>query len=410
MTTEVHIDWLGATHLAGRLHTPERGVSASFEYAAEWLARADAFALDPTGLPLQRAVHHAAALPGVFQDTGPDRWGRLLIERAVRKKVLPLKPWRDIDYVLALDDASRIGALRYRDGGGGPFLAATHGRLPPLLRLTTLMQAADAIHHENESAADLRHLLAEGSPLGGARPKSAVLLKDGRLAIAKFPKPDDRRDIAAGEVLALTLARKAGLTVAEHQLVNAAGRSVAVITRFDRDSTGARVPFISAATLLGLSADARASYTMMADAIRQSGDEVTRDLHELWRRMVFSLLVSNRDDHERNHAFLMRRPGRWALSPAYDLNPVPEMERVHLHQTMISEDDAEPRMAAALAVAARFALKPSAARQVLREVLGAVRIWREEGKRLRLKAGTLAAYESAFEHELMTEAARIARF
>lgn len=410
MTTEVHIDWQGVTHLAGRLHTPERGASASFEYAADWLARADAFALDPTGLPLQRAVHHVAALPGVFQDAGPDRWGRLLIERAVRKKVLPLKPWRDLDYVLALDDASRIGALRFRDGGGGPFLAATQGRLPPLLRLTTLMQAADAIHHENESAADLRHLLAEGSPLGGARPKSAVLLKDGRLAIAKFPKPDDRRDIASGEVLALTLARKAGITVAEHQLVNTAGRSVAVITRFDRDGGGARVPFISAATLLGLSSDVRASYTMMADAIRQFGDEVMRDLHELWRRMVFSLLVSNRDDHERNHAFLMWRPGRWALSPAYDLNPVPEMERVHLHQTAISEDEAEPGMAAALAVAARFALKPPAARQALREVLRAVRTWREEGKRLRLKAGTLAAYESAFEHELMEEAVRIVRF
>jgi len=408
MTTEIHIDWLGAPHLVGRLHTPERGVSASFEYATEWLTRSDAFALDPTGLPLQRAAHHAAALPGVFQDAGPDRWGRLLIERAVRKKMLPRKPWRDLDYVLALDDASRIGALRFRDGGG-PFLAATQGRLPPLLRLTTLMQAADAIHHENESTADLRHLLAEGSPLGGARPKSAVLLKDGRLAIAKFPKPDDRRDIAAGEVLALSLAKKAGITVAEHQLVNAAGRSVAVITRFDRDEAGARTPFISAATLLGLSAGTSASYTMMADAIRQFGDEVTRDLHELWRRMVFSLLVSNHDDHERNHAFLMRRPGRWALSPAYDLNPVPEMERVHLHQTTISEDDPEPGVAQALAVAARFALKTLAARQLLREVVRAVRTWRAEGARLRLKAGTLKAYESAFEHELLEEAVKIAR-
>ncbi len=407
MTTEVHIDWMGATHLVGRLHTPERGSSASFEYAAEWLARADAFALDPTGLPLQRAVHHAAQLPSVFQDAGPDRWGRLLIERAVRKKLLEQKPWRDLDYVLALDDVSRIGALRFRDVSGGPFLAATQGKLPPLLRLTMLIQAADAIHHENESAADLLHLLAEGSPLGGARPKSAVLLKDGRLAIAKFPKPDDRRDIAAGEVLALSLARKAGIRVADHQFVNAAGRSVAVITRFDRNESGARVPFVSAATLLGLSAGTSASYTMIADAIRQFGDEVTPDLHELWRRMVFSLLVSNRDDHERNHAFLMRRHGRWAMSPAYDLNPVPEMERVHLHQTAISEDDAEPSIEEALAVAARFALKPVRAREMLREVLKAVQSWREEGKRLRLKAGTLAAYESAFEHGLLEEAVKI---
>lgn len=409
MTTEVHIDWQGATHLAGRLHTPERGQSASFEYAAEWLARADAFALDPTGLPLQRAAHHAPVLQGVFQDAGPDRWGRLLIERAVRKKVLAQKPWRDLDYVLALDDVSRIGALRFRDAGGDEFLAATHGKLPPLVKLGTLMQAADAIHHANETAADLRHLLAEGSPLGGARPKSAVLLKAGRLAIAKFPKPDDRRDIAAGEILALTLAKKAGIRVAEHQLVNAAGRSVSVITRFDRDAQFQRVPFLSAATLLGLSAGESATYTMIADAIRQFGDDVKADLHELWRRMVFSLLVSNCDDHERNHAFLMLRPGHWSLSSAYDLNPVPEMERVSLHQTAISEESAEPGIETALTAAARFALKPAQAREILREVLRSVESWREEGKRLRFKSGVLAAYESAFKHELMKEARRIMR-
>jgi serine/threonine-protein kinase HipA len=406
MTTEIHIHWQGETHLAGRLHTPDRGTSASFEYAQGWLARPDAFALDPTSLPLQRSTHHLAQLPSVFQDAGPDRWGRLLIERAVRKKVLAQKPWRDLDYVLALDDASRIGALRLREQGGETFLSATHGKLPPLVRLTTLLQAADAIHHENESAADLRHLLAEGSPLGGARPKSAVLLKDGRLAIAKFPKPDDRRDIAAGEILAMSLARKAGIRVADHQRVNAAGRSVSVITRFDRDADGARVPFISAATLLGLSAGTSASYTMIADAIRQFGDEVTPDLHELWRRMVFSLLVSNRDDHERNHAFLMRQSGRWALSPAYDLNPVPEIDRVQLHQTAISEDSGEPSVSEALAVAARFALKHPAAKQVLKEVLNAVETWREEAGQLRLKAGTLTAYESAFEHDLILEARR----
>lgn len=406
MTTEVHIDWQGEVCLAGRLHTSERGAAVSFEYAPEWLARAGAFALDPTSLPLQKPAHHSAALPGVFQDAGPDRWGRLLIERAVRKKILERKPWRDLDYVLALDDVSRIGALRFRDAGGKVFLAATSGKLPPLVRLTMLLQAVDAIHHETESATDLRYLLAEGSPLGGARPKSAVLLKDGRLGIAKFPKPDDRRDIAAGEVLALTLARRIGIETADHQLISAAGRSVSVITRFDREG-GHRVPFLSAATLLGLPVDQGAAYTMIADAIRQHGDEVTRDLHELWRRMVFNLLASNFDDHSRNHGFLMRRAGRWSLAPAYDLNPVPEIERAQISKTAISEDDAEPSIEDALRVAARFALKPAQAKSILREVFSVLGRWREIGKELRIKAGTLKAYETAFDHTLMDEARQI---
>lgn len=408
MTTEVHIDWQGTTHLAGRLHTPDRGLSASFEYDAGWLSRADAFALDPTSLPLQRPAHHAPALHGAFQDAGPDRWGRMLIERAVRKKVLAQKPWRDLDYALALDDVSRIGALRFREAGGDVFLAPTSGKLPPLVRLGSLLHAADAIHHETETAADLRFLLAEGSPLGGARPKSAVLLKDGGLGIAKFPKPDDVRDIAAGEILALTLARQAGMNVADHQLVTATGRSVSVITRFDRQGTR-RIPFISAATLLGLPQDQGAAYTMIADAIRQHGDDVTRDLHELWRRMVFGLLASNCDDHPRNHGFLMHRPGRWSLSPAYDLNPVPEIERTQMNKTAISEDDDEPGIEAALRVAARFALKPAQAKQILREVVTAVRSWRDVGRKLRIKAGTLSAYTSAFEHPLLDEAGKLLR-
>ncbi|MEI9866310.1 MAG: HipA domain-containing protein [Limisphaerales bacterium] len=204
----------------GRLHAAERGSSVSFEYTTEWLQRDGAFAIDPTSLPLQRGAHHAATLFGAIQDCGPDRWGRVLIERAVRKKVLTQKPYHEIDYVLALDDASRIGALRFRLDAKSPFLAATSGKLPPLVRLNALLRATDAIHSETETAQDLRFLLGAGSPLGGARPKSAVSLASDRLAIAKFPKPDDTRDIAAGEILALTLAAQAGIHVAEHRLVS----------------------------------------------------------------------------------------------------------------------------------------------------------------------------------------------
>jgi serine/threonine-protein kinase HipA len=403
MSKEVHIDWQGQTHFVGRLHAAERGSSVSFEYTTEWLQRDGAFAIDPTSLPLQRGAHHAATLFGAIQDCGPDRWGRVLIERAVRKKVLAQKPYHEIDYVLALDDASRIGALRLRVDAKSPFLAATSGKLPPLVRLTAPLRATDAIHTETETAQDLRFLLGAGSPLGGARPKSAVSLADDRLAIAKFPKPDDTRDIAAGEILALTLAAQAGIHVAEHRLLSVSNQSVAVITRFDRTGKN-RIPFISAASLLGLPHGDAGAYTMLADGIRQFGNHVTADLRELWRRLVFSLLASNYDDHLRNHGFLMREPGRWSLSPAYDINPVPEMDRVHMSKTAISEDQVEPTIVVALASAERFGLKATESKKILREVFTAVSGWRKTGQKLRLKASTLDAYASAFEHPLMDEA------
>ena len=403
MSIEVHIDWQGTTHLVGRLHTAEHSPAVTFEYAREWLARAGTFSIDPTGLPLGPSPLHGASLFGAMQDCGPDRWGRILVERAVRKHVLDRKPYRDIDYVLALDDTARIGALRFRTDPSGPFLAATAGRLPPIVSLAALVRAADAIHGETETAADLRFLLGAGSPLGGARPKSAVTLSDGRLAIAKFPKPDDVRDIAAGEVLALHLAKQAGIAVADSQLVAVGGRGVSVITRFDREGAQ-RLPFLSASSLLGLPPGEAGAYTLLADGIRQFGDDVAGDLRELWRRLVFSLLASNYDDHLRNHGFLMRIPGKWSLSPAYDLNPVPEIERAQMPKTAISEDNADSSIEAAVAAAARFGLKPTAAKTIVREVHAVVADWRKAAKKLRIPARTLDVYASAFEHPLMDEA------
>src|SRR6266850_4712090 len=378
MSLEVHIDWQGQPHLVGRLHAADRGASVSFEYAIEWLQHDGAFAIDPTSLPLQRGAHHGGTLFGAIRDCGPDRWGRILIERAVRKKVLAQKSYCDMDYVLALDDAARIGALRFRVNADSPFLAPTGGKLPPLVRLHALLRATDAIHSETETAQDLRFLLGAGSPLGGARPKSAVSLADERLAIAKFPKPDDTRDIAAGEILALTLAAQAGIQVAEHRLVAVGGHSVAVITRFDRAGKN-RIPFISAVTLLGLPQGDPGAYTLLADGIRQFGHDVPGDLRELWRRLVFSLLASNYDDHLRNHGFLMREPGRWSLSPAYDINPVPEVDRVRMNKTAITEDQQEPTIASALAAALRFGLKANESKKILREVFTAVSDWRNTG-------------------------------
>lgn len=406
MSIEVHIDWAGETQLTGLLYPAARSAAVSFEYAPAWLARPDTFSIDPTSLPLRRGVHPAPALFGAMQDCGPDRWGRLLIERAVRQHVLDRKPYQDLDYVLALDDASRIGALRFRSTADGPFLSANVGKLPPLVQLSALVRAANAVHGATETAADLRFLLGQGSPLGGARPKSAIALADGRLALAKFPKPDDRRDIAAGEILALTLARQAGITVAEHRLVAVGASNVAVITRFDRDGPR-RIPFLSAHSFLGLPTGEPGAYTLLADGIRQFGHDTAADLRELWRRLVFSLLASNTDDHLRNHGFLQRAPGRWALSPAYDLNPVPEIDRAQFPQTPIAEDNSDSTLAAAFAAAPRFGLKPAAAKSILREVLAVILNWRKTGRQLRLKSSTLDAYATAFDHPLVAEAKKL---
>jgi serine/threonine-protein kinase HipA len=408
MNWEIHLDWQGQTRLAGRLHAAERSPAVSFEYANEWLGHPGSFSIDPTGLPLGPGPFHRSTLFGVFHDCGPDRWGRILIERAARKGVLGSKPYDEIDYVLALDDASRLGALRFRANTESPFVATSQGRLPPLLQLRALLRVSDAIHGETETAKDLRFLLGAGSPLGGARPKSAVGLPDGRLALAKFPKPDDTRDVAAGEILALTLAQRAGIDVAEHQLVRAGQKSVAVITRFDRVGR-VRIPFLSGATLLGLSHDDPGAYTLLADAIRQFGDNVNHDLAELWRRLVFSLLASNYDDHLRNHGFLMRNAGRWSLSPAYDINPVPEIDRVRTWKTPISEDQRESSISGALDAAPRFGLKHVDALSILREVHNAVSTWRTAAQKLKLKASALSPYTSAFEHELMNEARTLLR-
>jgi serine/threonine-protein kinase HipA len=156
--------------------------------------------------------------------------------------------------------------------------------------------------------------------------------------------------------------------------------------------------------LLGLGSSELGSYTQLAEGIRRFGHNVPGDLSELWRRMVFSLLASNFDDHLRNHGFLMRESGHWSLSPAYDINPVPEIDRVHITQTAISENQQEPSVEEALAVATRFGLKPAAAKNILREIFTAVVKWRAFGGRLRLKKATLTAYESAFENPFMTEA------
>ena len=399
---EVHTDHTGEIRLVGRCrYIAKRGSQSSvFEYADEWLDYQSAFSLDPANLPLEKRPFHTSsgksALPGALRDTAPDRWGQRLIERAFRKAGKE-RALSEIDYLLGISDQTRIGALRYKREGGDTFgHDIGRYRVPPLIQLSALLNAADAVQTDTETAEDLKLLLNEGSPLGGARPKSAVADNNGTLAIAKFPKPDDDRSITHGEVLAMTLAAKAGIRVAAARLHKVAGRAVSLITRFDRVGER-RIPFLSAMSLLGLGDGDTATYTDIAECIRMYSSAPTEDLHELWRRIVFNVMVGNLDDHLRNHGFLYDRNNKWRLSPAYDLNPVPQTEKARELTTWISEEGPEADLELALRAAPCFALKASKADAVITEVAAALKGWKNTARRLGMSAADIAVYATAIE-------------
>ena len=399
-TIEVHIDWGNRTLMVGRCRYFTRGEKQSsvFEYADEWLENPCSFSIDPENLPLRNGAFYTSsdksALPGALRDSAPDRWGRQLIRRA-SDKAGNRRALSEIDYLLGVGDHTRIGALRYRREGGDSFESVTGNlRVPPLIQLPALINAADAIHANRETGKDLRLLLNEGSPLGGARPKSAVQNKDGTLSIAKFPKPDDDRSIPCGEVLAMILARKAGLRVAECSLQDVAGRPVALIRRFDRVGEK-RIPFLSAMSFLGLNDGDTATYTDIAEIIRMHSSAPTEDLHELWRRVVFNVLIGNLDDHLRNHGFLHDQGGRWRLSPAYDINPVPLAEKTRELATWISEEGPEADLDLAREAAPFFALKKKQADTIIGEVLAALRNWQSAARRIGMSKKDIVTYATA---------------
>ncbi len=397
---EVHIDHGGQTRLVGycRYLAGARGRSSVFSYADDWLNGGAAFALDPANLPLGPLPAYTSskksALPGAMRDSAPDRWGQQLIRRAFRKSG-EARGLSEIDYLLAVNDHTRIGALRYRRGGEAEFdRDMGRFRVPPLIRLPALLNATDAVLGNTETADDLKLLLNEGSPLGGARPKSAVVDEDGSLAIAKFPKPDDDRSIPHGEVLALTLANRAGVNAARGRLETVAGRPVALIRRFDRNGDK-RIPFLSAMSLLGLNDGDAATYTDIAECIRMYSSAPTEDLRELWRRVVFGVKIGNLDDHLRNHGFLHDGDGKWRLSPAYDLNPVPLAEKVRELTTWISEEGPEASLELAYRAAPFFGLKNEDANRIVDEVSAGLAGWRGLARQLGMSAGDVAVYATA---------------
>jgi serine/threonine-protein kinase HipA len=388
--------------------------NAAFEYDAEWLAAEEGFAVEPdlplvAGPQFHRKGRHGSVFHGAVADTEPDGWARRVILRdhARRRQEArrageggEAEALNALDFLLAVDDFSRVGALRFRDEHGTFQRAGEDGRrtAPPLIELGMLLSASRAVETNSETAADLRFLRGRGTSLGGLRPKCTIVDADGWLSIGKFPSVADDRPVTKGEVLALRLAAAAGIDAAHGHLVESEGESVAVIRRFDRPDGGGRLMYVSAATMLGVEADAgEHAYTEIVDALRAHGASPQADTEELWRRIAFSILITNVDDHLRNHGFLHVDRGQWRLAPAFDVNPFPE--RARELKTWVSEDTGpEATIEALMSVLPYFRIAVPRALEILEAVERAVSQWRAVGRGLGMNSSELDQFADAFEH------------
>ncbi|HKT28988.1 HipA domain-containing protein [Dyella sp.] len=346
---------------------------------------------------------------GALADASPDRWGRLLmrrrLERAQRAGVVDRNaPLFESDYLLGVHDMYRVGALRFRRNDQGDFLDDQHDvAAPSFVQLRALEAASLALErdeHNTASEADqwLRMLIAPGGSLGGARPKASVIDPSGHLWIAKFPSVRDEHDVGAWEMVVYTLAKACGLNVPE-ALVRRFGSAhhTFLVKRFDRNSQGQRQHFASAMNLTGHQdgddASTGASYLDIAQVLMTDGANTAADLRELWSRIVFNLLVSNTDDHLRNHGFLLE-PGRgWVLSPAFDINPVPQGHGLKLN---ISENDNAMDLELARSVAPYFRVSIADANDIIEGQKQVVSQWQIIADSLGITAQEQRRLASAF--------------
>jgi serine/threonine-protein kinase HipA len=392
----------------GKLWFHARGhkTSASFEYDKEWLDHPEKFALEPA-LKLTEGAFHTGqgiSLFGAIGDSAPDRWGRVLMRRSEASKAKEQnrtpRSLFEIDYLLGVNDEARQGALRFSVAPDESVFLSPKQKtsIPPLVDLPKLLSATERFIADNESSEDLRLLLAPGSSLGGARPKASVRDKDGSLAIAKFLKKDDEFNVVVWEAVTLTLAKKAKIKVPLYRLETICEKPVLIIRRFDRDG-GNRIPFLSAMSMLGARDSEQHSYLEMAYALAQNGASPEEDMKELWRRIVFTIMVSNTDDHLRNHGFIYERHKGWRLSPAYDINPTPIEIAPRILTTSIDFYDSSASLETAMRVAKDFRLKKEEALYIIKEVASAVKQWRSVASEFGLSKRECDRMSSAFAWE-----------
>ena len=408
---EVHIDFAPGLKRVGTLHRQgRRGSEAiSFEYHPDWLGEEERFSLEPA-LTLNRgafAPQKGQQIFGSIGDSAPDTWGRRLMQRAERRLAeregRAIRTLMEADYLLGVSDVSRLGALRFRRPGEEQFQSSTAVGVPGQIELGRLLHITERILRDEESDEDLQMIFAPGSSLGGARPKASVIDQHGRLAIAKFPKETDDYSIETWEYLALQLAARAGIRTPHHELIRVTGRPVLLSRRFDR-SGGTRIPFLSALSMMGLKDGDHGSYPELVDVLTQHGAQAAVDAHELYRRMVFNVLISNVDDHLRNHGFLWAGRGGWTLSPVYDINPTPTDVRQRILTTNISLDEGTCDLDLVVSVAEYFGLAPAVAKTTIKNVATATATWREVAAAVEVSPTEIRRMASAFDHSDLDKA------
>ena len=397
----VYANWNGLEQpaLMGVLHsTVVRGKEVfSFVYHDPWLQSRHAQILDPD-LQLYSGpqfLGEGKSNFGIFLDSSPDRWGRVLMDRreavVARMEKRPARQLFETDYLLGIFDGHRMGALRFKEMEEGPFLNNNKDMAsPPWTSIRELEHASLELEknhdHDAENLKWLNMLVAPGSSLGGARPKASVVDPNGQLWIAKFPSRNDNRNTGAWEMVVHQLATMAGLNVPEAIAKKYYSKNHTFLTRrFDRiikNTTGRyqgvteRIHFASAMTLLGqtdgTNFQSAVSYLDLVEFISRNGANVGSDLEELWRRIVFFVCVSNTDDHLRNHGFLLTKNG-WVLSPAYDMNPVETGGGLTLN---ISEKDNSLELSLVLEVAPYFRVSEKKIKEVVQTVKGSVAQWK----------------------------------
>lgn len=336
---------------------------------------------------------------GVFADASPDRWGRLLMRRRLEREqraglVGKTVRLHESDYLLGVHDAFRVGALRFRLDDAGDFLDNRYGMAaPPFVQLRELEAASLALERDEDNTAAagddwLRMLIAPGGSLGGARPKASVVDPNGQLWIAKFPSVRDEHDVGAWELVVHTLARGCGLRVPESLARRFANpHHTFLVKRFDRTTAGGRLHFASGMTLTGHKdgddGSTGVSYLEIARVLINHGAQTDIDLHELWSRIVFNLLISNTDDHLRNHGFILAPGKGWRLSEAYDMNPVPESHGLKLN---ISEADNALDLDLVRSVAPYFRVDGKVANETIERSQAVVKQWPKIAARLGVPA------------------------
>ena len=412
-TAYVYADLEGfhAPFLMGELHRQKSrsGDILSFHYEKAWLTNEAAFAFDPD---LALVTGHQYPAPdrasfGIFLDSSPDRWGRVLMQRRENlrarqegQKPRTLTEW---DFLLGVHDETRLGALRFRVSPDGSFVDSD-ARLaaPPITSLRELQAASlqfeEHINEEEhpEYARWLAQLFAPGTSLGGARPKASVRDEKGILCIAKFPSRQDTRDMGGWELVANSLAAKAGIVVPEARPLRLEGSpyTTFLAKRFDRNADGRRLAFVSAMTLTQhKDGEPGASYLELVDLLQSRGMNTAADCEQLFRRVLFNILINNTDDHLRNHGFFVDERGI-RLSPAYDMNP--SIDRTEL-TLAINEVETACDVSVAKDASRDYGLAAQQASRIFDDVRRAVQNWRNEANRFHVPKAEQDLMASAFD-------------